>query len=97
MRLKGRHETKLWTYFWASVAANAVGGFAEASKDREHTIVGSKSIVSTGNLVKSSVVSGAQAGAGVFLDELKNYPEFTVVIGPVINNAVINIEPDSIK
>jgi hypothetical protein len=97
MRLKGRHETNFWNYFWASVGANAIGGFAEGSKDREHTIVGSKAVVSPENMVKNSVARAGSAGANIFAEELKNYPEFTVVIGPVIENAIISEEPDSIN
>jgi hypothetical protein len=96
-RLKGRHETKLWTYFWATVAANAVGGFAEGAKDREYTIVGSKSLVSPENMLKNSVARAGNAGAEIFINELKKYPEFTVVIGPTITNAVISKAPDSIN
>ena len=97
MRLKGRHESKFWTYFWASVGANAVGGFAEASKDREHTILGSKSVTSPSNIAKGALAEGAKAGSKVFLDEIKSYPEFTVVMGPTLATAVISEEPDILK
>ena len=90
MRLKGRHETKFWTYFWASVGAHAVGGFSEASIEREPTIFGSQRVVTPGNVAKQSIAEGTKAGAKVFLDELKNYPEFTVVMGPTLSNAVIS-------
>jgi hypothetical protein len=97
MWLKGRHETKFWKYFWASVAANAVGGLAEGAKDREFTIVGSRSVVNPENMIKNSVARAGKAGAEMIQDELKNYPEFTVVIGPVIDRAVIKEEPDSVN
>ena len=95
MRLQGRHETKFWTYFWASVGANAIGGFADASKDREPTILGSRDVVSPSNVAKNSVAEGAKAGARVFIDELKNFPEFTVVMGPTLDNLIITETPNT--
>lgn len=96
MRLKGRHETKFWTYFWATVGANAVGGFADASKDREPTIIGSRSIISPSNIGRNSMAEGAKAGARIFAEELKNFPEFTVVMGPVLEKLTITEQPDTI-
>ncbi len=96
LRLKGRHESKFWTYFWASVGANTVGGLADASREQEHTIFGSKKAVTPESIVKGSIADGLQGGANVLAQELKNYPEFTVVLGPVIDTAVISEEPDTI-
>lgn len=95
LRIKGRHESKFWNYFWASVAANAVGGLAEASKTREATIFGSQKAVTPGNILKGSIAGGLEGGANVLAKELKNYPEFTVVLGPVIDSATISEEPNT--
>jgi hypothetical protein len=48
-------------------------------------------------MIKNSVARAGKAGAEMIQDELKNYPEFTVVIGPVIDRAVIKEEPDSVN
>ena len=79
----GEFESHYWRYFFADLLAGAVGGYAEASKQREQGLYGiNQPAVTPDNAVKGAVAGAAQATANLMAEKAKSAPEYTLAKGP---------------
>lgn len=91
---KGRHETEFWSYYWANVFSHGVEGYAKSLTEKERSIYGVYDENSPQNAVKKAMASAAQSSTKLLADELKNYPEFTYVVGPIVGTVQLTSTPE---
>jgi hypothetical protein len=79
----GEFESHYWRYFFADLLAGAVGGYAEASKQREQNALGFSQAANTpDNAVKGAIAGASQATANLMAEKAKSAPEYTLAKGP---------------
>ena len=82
--LKGTHHSKYWRYFFATVISRTAEGYAQATVQRDQTLLAGP--IARPNPENAGKVAVAEAAAGTadqFSKKLQNAPEYATQKGPI--------------
>jgi hypothetical protein len=82
--LKGEYKTEFWKWLWAEAIVKSVGGYTDASIEKEHSLLGGfQNLASPENAAKKGAAQGLGTIGDRFAEKRRIAPEMTEVTGPV--------------